>query len=105
MALLVCDDSEWVGKASSVARQVSRRGEGHHHDLSAELFDLRESLAHGGDVCLARQSSEVTMKDQKGGGRERVGRPRTTFMVDEFESRHWVADLHVLSQLSTNGDS
>ena len=62
LALLVSDHDEWVGEAASIAGQHPRVGEGHDHDVGVAEFV--SSSAHGVDMCFARQSSQVAMKDQ-----------------------------------------
>lgn len=90
-ALLVADDGELGGETSPVAGEDSWVGKGDDNDLAVTQFV--SSSAHGVDVCLARQSSQMTVQDEHERASGRIARfPNRPRVVDEFDIGKGVAD-------------
>ncbi len=64
------------------------------HDRDGCVTELCEVVAHGEHVFLARQSSEVSVKDQHHRPAELINRaPRSAVLVDEFDGGELVTDV------------
>lgn len=87
----VSDDVELEVQMVAVCRQTLRCGEG--DDGDSGVTEQVEVVAHGDHMLLARQSSEVSMKDQhEGPAAHRTRAPRPVVVIDKFDVRQSVAD-------------
>lgn len=88
---LVADDRERVGETVAVASEDPRSGERDDHDFG--VAELISSITHGVDMCLARDSSQMSVQDQHQGPSCYVtGSPRITGVIDQLEVGNRVAD-------------
>ncbi len=95
-AVFVAHHGEWVGEAPPVRSKHSWVGKGDHDNLAVTQFV--SSIAHGVDVCFARQSSEVAVQDQHQGLANGIARlPDRAGVIDEIDIGKGVADRQRLA--------
>jgi hypothetical protein len=95
-AVYVGQDCEWHREVITVGAESF--GGCERHDGNGCVTELCEVVAHGDHVFLARQSSEVSVKDQHQRPPELIDRaPCGPVLVDKFDGWEWVSDMECLS--------
>ncbi len=94
----VGQDGKRQSEMVAVRGEVFGRRKGDRDD--GGVTEFVEAVAHGDQVLLARQSHQVTMKDQQRGAARMVGEsPPLASMIDQFDVVQTLADLHAVAPL------